>query len=205
MTILIAEDHSLIAEGLRHFLAKENHDIVHASHMEEVKALLVEMKPQILIQDIRIGQTDARTYLPDIIKTYPDLQIFILTSLDDVGTIQSSLALGVQGYVIKSENLQCVIHAINSLSKGKNYLSPLTRELLQGKEHAEPTIHLSVREKEVLKGILEERSTREIAEKIFVSEKTVEHYRSSLFVKFNVKNVSGLVKKAILSGFYKSI
>lgn len=205
MTILIVEDHSLIAEGLRHFLAKENHEILHASRMEEVMNLLVDVKPGILIQDLRIGQTDARAFLPEIIKTYPDLPILVLTSLDDVGSIQSTLALGVHGYVIKSENLHCVVSAINSLSRGRNYLSPLTRELLEGKEHTEPAIQLSVREKEVLKGILEEKSTREIAEKIFVSEKTVEHYRSSLFIKFNVKNVSGLVKKAILAGFYKSI
>lgn len=203
MKIVIAEDHKLIAEGLRHFLNDTEYDLLHAATKEEVFELLATHSPDILVQDIRMGKDDARTFLPELRVLYPRLPILALTSLDDLGSIQSVLALGVKGYVLKSEDLVHVSLAIKALIKGESYISPLASEIIHENTVTDTPIVLSEREKEVLKGILEEKSTRQIAEAIFVSDKTVEHYRASLFVKFDVKNVSGLVKRAILLGFYQ--
>ena len=202
MDIVIAEDHNLIVDGLRTLLKSHGYTIFHAADSEALFELLHKQPADILIQDIRFGKTDARTIIPAIREQYPDLKILALTSLDNQATIQSVLAADVQGYVIKSEPTTAIIEAIEAVQSGKIYLSKEVQTILLGKTDYLPDVQLSEREKEVLKGILDEKSTKEIAETIFLSEKTVEHYRSSLFIKFDVKNVSGLVKKAILLRFY---
>lgn len=202
MNIIIAEDHDLIVDGLRTLLKSHGYTIFHAADSNILFELLHKQPADILIQDIRFGKTDARTIIPAIREQYPDLKILALTSLDNQAIIQSVLATDVQGYVIKSEPTTVIIEAIETVQSGKIYLSKEVQTILLGKTDYLPDVQLSEREKEVLRGILDEKSTKEIAETIFVSEKTVEHYRSSLFVKFDVKNVSGLVKKAILLGFY---
>lgn len=202
MNIAIAEDHDLIVDGLRTLLESHGYTIFHAADSDALIELLCKQSVDILIQDIRFGKVDARTIIPTIRKEYPNIKILALTSLDNQATIQSVLATDVQGYVIKSESTNVIIEAIKTIQSGKIYLSKEVQTILIGKTNELPDVQLSEREKEVLKGILDEKSTREIAEAIFISEKTVEHYRSSLFVKFDAKNVSGLVKKAILLGFY---
>lgn len=202
MKIAIAEDHGLIVDGLRTLLESNGYAIVHAVDAKSLTNLLNKETVDVLIQDIRFGSVDARKIIPSILETHPNLKILALTSLDDLASIQSVLATNIHGYVIKSESSSRIIEAIEIITSGKIYLSPEVQAVLVGKVGALPDVQLSEREKEVLKGILDEKSTKEIAETIFVSEKTVEHYRSSLFVKFDVKNVSGLVKKAILLGFY---
>ncbi len=202
MNIVIAEDHDLIVDGLRTLLESYGYTIFHAPDADALTELLQKQPVDLLIQDIRFGKVDARTLIPTIRETYPQLKILALTSLDNQATIQSVLATDVHGYVIKSESTATIIEAIEKIQSGKIYLSNEVQTILLGKSDYLPEVMLSEREKEVLKGILDEKSTKEIAESIFVSEKTVEHYRSSLFVKFDVKNVSGLVKKAILLGYY---
>jgi len=202
MTIVIAEDHSLIVEGLRALLEAKGHAVNHARNDLELFSILRSKSIDVLIQDIRFGKIDARTIIPTIREEFPDVRILALSSLDDLASIQSVLATNVSGYVIKNEPTNLILEAIETIQNGNTYLSPEVQSVLVRKSVQSDEILLSEREKSVLKGILDEKSTKEIAEVLFVSEKTVEHYRSSLFSKFDVKNVSGLVKKAILLGFY---
>lgn len=203
MKIGIAEDHGLIVDGLRTLLESHGHQIFHASNYDELQVLLREEALHLLIQDIRFGAVDARTFLPQLVDEFPTMKILALTSLDDLGSIQSVLATNVNGYLCKSEPTSLILDAISTLETSQCYLSPEAEKILRGKDNGLNFVQLSSREKEVLQGVLDEKSTKEIAEQIFVSEKTVEHYRASLFLKFDVKNVSGLVKKAILLGFYR--
>lgn len=203
MNIIIAEDHTLIVDGLRTILEQQGMNVFPAMNEKMLRQLLNEQPFDVLIQDIRFGKTDARTIIPSIRQSFPDLKIIALTSLDDLASIQSVLATNVSGYVLKSEPSGRITDAIHAVVSGSTYLSPEVQAVLAGNSAPIPEVRLSEREKGVLKGILDEKSTKEIAESLFVSEKTVEHYRSNLFIKFDVKNVSGLVKKAILQGFYR--
>lgn len=203
MNIIIAEDHALIIDGLRAVLEQQEMNVFPAMNEKMLYQLLNEQPFDVLIQDIRFGKTDARTIIPAIRQEFPSLRIIALTSLDDLASIQSVLATNVSGYVLKSEPTGRIIDAIHAVVSGSTYLSPEVQAVLAGNSESMPEVRLSEREKGVLKGILDEKSTKEIAESLFVSEKTVEHYRSNLFIKFDVKNVSGLVKKAILQGFYQ--
>src|SRR5690606_2564619 len=121
----------------------------------------------------------------------------------DEFTVKSALAAGCSGYVSKSSPLEEILEAIQAITKGKQFVSKDIRDamltnLMNGESDK---IKLTKRELEVLKAIQDELSTREIAEKLFLSEKTIEGYRSNLFLKFQVKNVAGLVKQAILQGY----
>jgi DNA-binding NarL/FixJ family response regulator len=204
MNIVIAEDHALIVDGLRSLLESNGYLVFHAPDELALLKLLQQEKVDLLIQDIRFGKVDARTIIPTIREQFSEVKILVLTSLDDLASVQSILATNIQGYIIKTEPSELILEAIVTITAGKTYLSPEVQSLLVGKESAQPEIQLSERETGVLNGILDEKSTKEIAETLYISEKTVEHYRSSLFTKFDVKNVSGLVKKAILLGFYKN-
>jgi DNA-binding NarL/FixJ family response regulator len=120
-------------------------------------------------------------------------------------TVKTLLNQGIHGYVIKVDGVEEIQQAIHSVQNDEVYLSPaLQKQLIDtslSQNSSENEIRLTQREKEVLGEILNEKSTKEIADSLFISEKTVEGYRSNLFVKFDVKNVAGLVKKAIIHGF----
>lgn len=203
---MIADDHSLILEGIRSFLIDLD-EFGLIDTVADKNALWLKLRSgdyHVLVLDLLLGKEDARTFIPELLKEFPDLKIVVLTSLGDVVSIQSVMQTGVHAYVVKSESGNEIVKAIQSVLEGNNYLSPQVQSVLLSKPvESIGHIVLSPREKEVLKGILSEASTRQIASELFLSEKTVEHYRSVLFTKFDVRNVTGLVKKAILFGFWE--
>lgn len=202
--ILIADDHDLILQGFTSLLVEEEWiDQIHQARTKtDVIRILQDEQIHVLIQDVKFGADDARSFIPDIRNKYPELKIIALSSLGDSVSIHSLMNAGANGYVVKSESGSQLISVIkNVLSEGQALSVESQKALF--KTQTSPEIQLSLREKEVLKALLEELSTKEIAAKLFLSEKTVEHYRSALFVKFDVKNVTGLVKRAILLGFWQ--
>jgi DNA-binding NarL/FixJ family response regulator len=207
LNFIIADDHQLITDALcqlikLHFPEAE---IQTAANAENLHTLLNAFAPDFLIQDIRLGKDDARSFIPAIVRRFPDMKVIALSSLGDIASIQSSLAAGCHAYVVKSESSNEIIKAIQKLLQGKKYISEAALATLSQDTEANTqneNIVLTFREKEVLREILREKTSKQIAETIFISEKTVEIHRASLFAKFNVKNLAGLVKKAILWGYY---
>jgi DNA-binding NarL/FixJ family response regulator len=207
MNILVSDDHQLILDGIGSFLKASYPDsTVHFA--KNKSALVAELKSQefdILLQDVRLGNDDAREFIKEVFEIQPELKVIIISTLFDTLTVKTLLNQGVHGYVIKVDGSEEIQKAISAVQQGEIYLSSaLQKQLINSSlaEKATPTeIRLTQREKEVLKEILNEKSTKAIAESLFISEKTVEGYRANLFVKFDVKNVAGLVKKAIIHGF----
>ena len=146
------------------------------------------------------------TILPSILEDYPSLKVLVLSSLEDYATIRSVISLGVHGYISKSQPPELIFEAINTVLSGEIYLCPESKKInnrnAEDDDEGSHVVHLSTREREVLTHILAEKTTKEIADLLYISEKTVEYYRGSLFMKFGVKNVSGLVKRAILQGYF---
>ncbi|WP_430613951.1 LuxR C-terminal-related transcriptional regulator [Flavobacterium sp. JP2137] len=204
MKILIADDHSLIIEGFVNVI--KNHDATMAcftaSNKIELFEILKSQQIDILFQDILFGKTDARDFIKQIKTDFPMVKIIIISTLNDLFTLETVLKQGVDGYFVKSDSSREIINAIDTILEGNKYLS---KDLLQQKNCSytikSNTIILTPREKEILCLILQERTTKEIAKKLFISDKTVENHRTNLFIKFGVKNLAGLVKCAILEGF----
>lgn len=197
MKLIIADDHHLIVEGLKTAIEKSYPDfeIYSAMNKLELFELLKKHHVNILVQDIKFGDSNARDFLDGIKKSFPKLKIILLSSVSDSVSIRQ-LSKKVDSYILKSESLDEIIAAIDSaLIGGKYFSKEATKRLNEFPEDDE--VVLSRREKEVLAVIMKEKSIKEIAEILFISEKTVEMHRSNLFVKLDVKNLTGLIKKAI--------
>lgn len=207
MIIVIADDHELIAEGVSSFLKREvpESEIIIALDFHELKRKSNELQFDVLIQDVQFGTSDAREIIDEIKETQPTCKCIALSSHSDEFTVKSVLSKGYDGYVTKNAPMEEIQSAINEVLKGNQYISSdLQRKFFNAlftTNTARQEIQLTSRELEVLKGIQDELSSKEIAEKLFISEKTVETYRANLFAKFQVKNVAGLVKQSLLKGF----
>ncbi len=209
MDIIVADDHGLIGEGIISFFQENapEFEVSFAKNKSKLIFLLKEQTYDLIIQDVQFGEVDAREIIQEIKLIQPNIKIVALSSHVDAFTVKSVLATGIDSYVSKTAPLEELIHAVRETLNGKKYISKDITEniansfLTDDKENT--NIRLTNREIEVLDGIQNELSTKEIAAKLFISEKTVEGYRSSLLMKFQVKNVAGLIKKAILQGFVK--
>lgn len=197
MKILIADDHQLILNGLLSVLSKQFPQAICKGALNKTalfEALVLE-EYDILIQDLKFGSDNAKDFMDDLRGKYPSLKIVLLTTISDSITIKQ-LSKKVDAYVLKSEPVEEIIKAINMVKAGETYLSEQTSFKIS---HLclEEEIILTTREREVLEVIMQEKSIKQIAEILFISEKTVELHRSNLFTKLDVKNITGLVKKAI--------
>ncbi len=205
--IAIIDDHPLVITGLRHILAGAPGMEITGSYTggkELLRALTTE-QPDVLLLDIQLpGQTGDE--LVEIIKEkYPAIQILVLTNFDNVFYVKNMLKKGANGYVLKTTNEDILIEAINTVYKGEMYLEPVLREKvlhdnLQAKKtfSAEPVI--TRMEKEVLQLIAADMTSQQVADKLFLSKRTIDNYRLSLLMKLGVKNPAGLVKKAMQLG-----
>ena len=197
MNILFADDHTLILDGLKTVIQGHFSDskIETALNKTELFNKLKWDKYDVLIQDIKFGDSNANDFIGELKQTYPDLRILILSSVSDVVSIQKMLKK-VDGYVLKSESVTEIIEGIKALSLNEKYLSTVVASKINA-VNIPNEIVLSKREKEVLEVIMQEKSTKEIADILCISVKTVEMHRSNLFLKLNVKNLTGLVKQVI--------
>ncbi len=196
MKVIIADDHQLIINGLQSVLTEKypQVEVDGAINKSILYELLATNKYDVLIQDLKFGADNAKDFLKEIKSEYPSLKVVVLSSISDSVTIKQLSNL-VDGYVIKSESLEELTNAISKVTNGEKYFSELASNRL--KENSVDEITLTRREKEVLQVTLQEKSIKEIADILCISEKTVELHRSNLFVKLDVKNITGLVKKAI--------
>lgn len=197
MNIIIADDHQLILDGLLSVLTKQFpeaqcHGVLNKT---DLFYSLKRKKFDILIQDIKFGNDNAKDFLNELKKEFPHLKIVLLSTISDSVTIKQ-LSNKVDGYVLKSESLIEIETAIKQLAKGEKYFSTMAQKKMN-QLIPDDSIILTKREREVLEVIMREKSIKQIAEELYISEKTVELHRSNLFIKLNVKNITGLVKKAI--------
>jgi len=204
MNILIADDHHLVLEGLTNVLeTMENVEIFQAKNKNLLLYQLRSHKIDILFQDILFGDYNAREFIKEIIKEFPSLKIIIISSISDLEVVDSLFKQGVHGYLLKSDDLSEISSSIATVMNDQIYISTEIRDLTYREKRLDikSTVVLTPREKEVLRLILKEKTTNEIGENLNVSTKTVEKHRANLFIKFGVKNVVGLVKKAIMEGY----
>lgn len=203
MKILIADDHSLIIDGFVTVI--KNHDTsigcYTATNKHELFDILETKNINVLFQDVMFGKNDARDFVKEIKEKYPELKIIIISTLEDKLTVETLFKQGVDGYLVKSDTSSEIINALTTVLEDKKYISDSISRQGGSSVFKKNTIILTPREKEILSLILKEKTTKEIADEIYLSEKTVENHRANLFIKFGVKNMAGLVKQAILEGF----
>lgn len=205
--VVIAEDHTLVRAGIRALLERtaEFQVLGEASDGHEAVALTRLLKPDVLIMDIMMPHLNGIQAAGQINALKLPTKVLLLSMHLDAVFVHQALQQGVRGYILKSSLSDELIQAVRAVAVGKTYLSaPVSEvvvELAVKPETAlrtnSPLDALSPREKEILQLIAEEYTSAEIAQRLFLSVKTVEKHRASLMEKLRVRNIAGLVRAAV--------
>lgn len=207
--VLLADDHRIIREGIRTLLSREeNLDVVgEANDGREVIRLNEELQPDVLIMDITMPNLNGIDATRQIIGKHPETRIIALSMHSDQRFVVEMLQAGASAYLLKDCVYDELVQAISLVCEGKTYLSPEIASILvedyRTQAQKNPTskaMSLTPREREVLQLFAEGHSTREIAEKLFLSVKTIEAHRSQIMKKLNTNSVAELTKYAIREG-----
>lgn len=197
--IIIADDHRLFTDGLRLILEHDElMDVIGAAKSgREAISMVTELKPDILLLDIGMQKLDGFNTLPMIRKKSPDTKALILTASCVEEDMLEALKEGAKGYLTKNAGRSSLIKAIKAVCAGEMWLDRklmsrfFEKEIcrkLNGKDELCTTLKkvLSAREQEVIRHLAKGRSNKEIAEALFISEKTVKTHLSNIFKKLNV-------------------
>jgi len=207
-SIIIADDHSMFLDGLRSILSEEkNITIVLAATKgtQVLKYLQVNSVPKIdlVITDINMPEMDGIALNKAIKESFPKVKTLVVSMLEEPAKIQSLIDTDANGYLSKNAEKSELLKAIKTILKGENYFSSRIKSILMEAMFAsksKPKISLTKREREVLKLIAKEFTTKEIATKLFLSTHTIESYRKNLISKLSVRNIAGLTRYAIEEG-----
>jgi DNA-binding NarL/FixJ family response regulator len=209
INILIADDHKMFREGLTELLSKEQGMKVvdTAGDGEEIKLSLTKNHIDIILMDIDMGETNGIEMTQEIKESHPDIHVLALSMHGDKNYIVKMLEAGAKGYILKNAGKEEMINAIHTVANGNSYFSSqVSSKLLEHltnpapiRRGADDTL-LTDREIEILRLIAEEYSNPEIAEKLFISVRTVDTHRRNILDKLGAKNTAGLVKYAIQKG-----
>ena len=211
--VLIADDHKVLIDGIKSILNSENeiNVVADASNGQEVLDLLKEVEVDVILLDINMPILDGLDTCKLVHKKYPEIRILALTMYGEGSFISGMLKNGASGYMLKNSNKHEMIDAIRTVYSGENYYSKevtqnLISRMMPGKTvSTNPLLpRITRREKEILKLIVDEHTTQEISEKLFISLSTVETHRANLLSKLNVRNTAGLVRVAIEKGLVES-
>ncbi len=207
-TVLVADDHGIVREGLRRLLEAESDLQVtgEARDGREVLQQVEEHKPQVVVLDISMPRLGGLETLERLRTNHPDVKVILLSVHGDAPFIQSAISLGADGYVLKDGRAAEIVTAIRAVTKGGSYFSPVVaREIVEQlrtpeTQSPEPFSVLSQREREVLHLIAEGMSAKEVAGELSISTKTVEAHRTSLMRKLGVRKATELVRYALRHG-----
>jgi len=206
ITIGIIDDHSLIINGLLNMLQDEPayQVLFTAQDGADLLQKLSEETPDVLLLDIELPDTNGIDLCKKLLTLYPKLAVIALTNHDDVVYVRKMMRNGAMGYLLKGTEKESLLQAIETVAAGKQHIDKqIEQQILQQSIHgrkATAYVKLTNRELEILALIANEYSNQEIADKLFLSVRTVESHRHSLNQKLNIKTTAGLVKEAYLRG-----
>lgn len=191
--IVIADDHSMIREGLKQLLELDGdiQVIGEAGDGKQCLEVIRKVKPDVLLLDINMPEMTGLQVLEEIKYQKLDVKVLILTIHNEIEYLLKAMDIGINGYVLKDSEFSLLKKAISEVYKGNSFIQPsltpmLRQSLLKRKEEEKDDNALTRREIQVLKLLAEGLYNREIGEKLFISEKTVKNHVSSIFKKIGV-------------------
>ncbi len=215
INIGIVDDHKIVRDGVK--VMVEDHpgfDIIcEAENGKEAIEQCSNHNVDVLIMDITMPVMDGIEATRVIKENHPDIKILALTMLSEDQHIRKMIKAGASGYILKNSGKKELIKAIESIIEGKHYFSnDATQAILQelvtpdlNKVNDDDDVHITDREREVLKLIVNEFTNQEIADKLFVSVRTIDAHRRNLLQKTGAKNTAGLVKYALKNKLFTNI
>lgn len=209
INVAVADDHELFRIGMRYLFGEISgvNFLFDASNGKELLDMLGDSLPDIIFMDVCMPIMDGIEATAYIRSHYPSIKIVVLTSYDDRGNFEKMVKLGVNGFMLKSATALEIRTAIVQVIKGLTFISndlfDLISKIVVSKKETVNTC-LSKREKEILELIYLGMETRAIAEKLFVSQRTIEKHKSSMMAKTNTKNTVQLLIFAIKNKFIEA-
>ena len=209
INVMIVDDHVLYRAGVKTALSskKDIKIIAEADNGVHLLTMLKAIQPDVILLDIQMPVMDGITALPEVKKLYPQIKIIMLTLLDDQSVITKLMELGANSYLVKTSDAEVIYEAIKTCHQQEFYFNSLTNKALlnnlRQKNVVSPfKLHqddaaLSEKEITILRLMCEEKSTREIAEAVELSPRTIEAIRDKLKVKTGTKSTAGLIMFAV--------
>jgi DNA-binding NarL/FixJ family response regulator len=208
--VAIADDHALFRAGVKTALSmkKDVQLIAEADNGMQLLNLLKHIEPDVILLDIQMPIMDGIATLPEIRKIYPDVKVIILSMHDDASVISKMMEIGANSYLTKNSDSESIYQAIKTCYEQEFFFNDLTNKaLLNGlrtkrtmEQNLPQDVHLTEKEITILKLMCEEKSTKEIADIVDLSPRTVEAIRDKLKSKTGVKSMAGLVLYAVKNG-----
>ena len=194
--IVIADDHQALIDGIKLSL-KTISDIKvvgEANDGESLLELVHEMRPQVVLTDIRMPKCDGISATKAIKKKYPEIKVIAFSMFDQPEAVLKMKEAGASGYIMKNSSLDKVIEAIRTVALNKTFFDETIAVIDQ---NTKETILLSSREKEILRLIGEGKTSLEIADALFISKATVDTHRKNIVKKMNIYGKTDLIRFAV--------
>ena len=213
--VMIADDHQIFRDGIKALLKEAKNIVVvaEAGDGEEAFQNLKKQKVDVILMDISMPVRNGVETTKLIKSKSPEVKVLALTMYDDDHYVVDTLDAGASGYLLKNTGRAELINAIQTVAAGDSYLSKeasdrLVAHIIRSRNSIakknDDEIPITQREMQVLKLIAQELSSKEIAQMLFISQRTVDTHRGNLLLKLGLKNTASLVNYAISKGFVKS-
>lgn len=206
--VILADDHALFRSGVKRILEEVPGVKVvgEAADGMQLLALLKEMTPDLVILDISMPKLRGLEAIQEIKASYPQVQVLILTMHKDAEYLSYALGAGAAGFLLKQDADPELMEAIATIRRGKTYLSPAISEVVpdllrRQKPNGTPREVLTHREREILKLLVDGKSSKEIGELLFISLRTVQNHRANIMKKLKVRRITDLIKYAVQKGY----
>lgn len=204
--VLIVDDHPFFCSGLAQWLNQQSGVMCcgEAGSVSEARQAVVDLTPDVILMDLRLGDGDGLELIKDIVSEYPQIRIIALSQFDEDTYAHRALKAGGRGYLMKSEATDAVLNAIEKVTKGELYLSPRIASRLLNNIFPDPVSQnldlakLTDRELQVFQLLGSGLNTNAIAQRLYLSSKTIETYREHLKNKLNLPDSPSLLRAATL-------
>ncbi|MBS1793298.1 MAG: response regulator transcription factor [Acidobacteria bacterium] len=205
--IVLADDHPIVRQGLRQLIEKDEKlaIVAEAENGEEALRLIAAHVPDVAVLDIDMPQMDGFAVARRLRRENSRVEIVFLTMHSENEVFQKALDLGAKGYVLKDSAVADIVNSIKSVAAGRPYISSSLSGLLfdrlnqSGKSERTGLDLLSPTERRILRMIADEKTSREIADELFISHRTVETHRANIARKLELHGSLALVKYAVLN------
>lgn len=210
LKIILADDHVLIRHGIKNLLSQsgEFEVVGEASNGEELIVMLEDRSAELVILDISMPKIGGLEAIAMIRERRPAMKILIFTMHKSKQYFYHAMMAGADGYLVKDDSEEDLLRAIRRIQEGRTYISPFLAEdfaddviNVYRREKKSPFQELTKREREILQLVVDGYTSRQIADSLKLSPRTIDHHRSSLLRKFNMNNSVDLVNFAVRNGF----
>jgi len=207
--LVLAEDHRIVAEGLKQLLEPEFDLVTIVEDGRQLITAVQEFNPDVIVADISMPILNGVEALEELKRTNPDIRVVFLTMHQNPAYAKRALEAGAFGYVVKQSAVRELVRAVRAAAAGHKFVSPaVTGELeklrMEGTEaNMDPARRLTLRQREILRLLTDGLSAKEIARSLGISQRTVEHHKYSMMQLLGITTSAELIRFALQSGIHE--